>query len=146
MRERLVSLSHTMDFFTLLYSATTAFSGLQQLIRQADRIATNRVVAGVHFPVDSAAGCVLGIGLCNYLVSRCTTHAAEGWVCDGAKYVGESDFDFRAILAGRGTSGAVRGYAAPISGNGVVGDDGASHPALAWLWKQASAEWREASQ
>ena len=58
-----------------------------QLMRTAARIAINRTVAGVHFPVDSAAGAVLGLTLGHYLVARCQ-HAAsfEAWKFDGTKY------------------------------------------------------------
>ncbi|WP_440640681.1 phosphatase PAP2 family protein [Bradyrhizobium sp. PUT101] len=55
-----------------LHKATPGFPQIvEQLERQAARIATNRVVAGVHFPVDSMAGRMLGVALGEYFVGRC---------------------------------------------------------------------------
>jgi hypothetical protein len=42
-----------------------------QLQRIAARVSINRVIAGVHFPVDLMAGRVLGQALGDYVVARC---------------------------------------------------------------------------
>ncbi|MEP6875699.1 MAG: phosphatase PAP2 family protein [Burkholderiales bacterium] len=48
-----------------------------QLDRLAARISTNRLVAGVHFPVDNLAGRLLGQTLGEYVVERCAPK--QGW-------------------------------------------------------------------
>src|SRR5205814_8691547 len=50
----------------------------RQLFRLAHRIAQSRVVAGVHFPMDSLAGRMLGETLANFFIARCTSVDALG--------------------------------------------------------------------
>ena len=42
-----------------------------QLDLQARRFSVNRVVAGVHFPIDAPAGQMLGTSLGEYFLARC---------------------------------------------------------------------------
>jgi hypothetical protein len=109
----------------------------QQLLRQAARIAINRTVAGVHFPMDSWAGKVLGTTLAEYLVQRCG-HGGGVWArsWDAQAHL---DKDFLADPGshamhdtsrpepwGTGTSASMKCPASPL---------------LHWLWKKAQAEW-----
>ena len=49
-----------------------------QLQRIAARIAMNRVIAGVHFPVDNISGRILGQTLGEFVLARC--EGTFGWV------------------------------------------------------------------
>jgi hypothetical protein len=42
-----------------------------QLMLQARRISVNRIVSGVHFPIDAAAGQMLGMSLGEFFLSVC---------------------------------------------------------------------------
>jgi hypothetical protein len=113
----------------------------EQLLRQAARIAINRTVAGVHFPVDSAAGAVLGLSLAEYFVARCTGGGYRAWTFNGGEFPGERDFEWRAIseavLCGPQNRGSVPCYMSPEPDATSVDRS----PMLGWLWSQATKEW-----
>jgi len=115
----------------------------EQLARLAARVATNRTVAGVHFPVDSAAGAVLGITLGLYFVKRCdtTSPAYDAFEFDGTQYPtppgavqADGDFYWQVILA------AMNGTPKPYITK-TAGQPQQYSPLLNWLWGEAVAEW-----
>ncbi len=111
-----------------------------QLKGQAARIAINRTVAGVHFPVDSAAGAVLGSALADYLISRCKgLKNYQPWMFDGSEYSGRQDFDWTEYfnpetgqLESTCSTVASKGDAQPLSGHSEL---------LTTLWANAEKEW-----
>jgi hypothetical protein len=121
-----------------------------QLGRQAERIATNRVVAGVHFHVDSGAGLVLGRSLAEYLCDVCE---GSGWshrCFDGTQF---GDSDFVADVAGKTLAPDAAAYRMTLrdgsqSPEGPPDQSSGSRPGglptspCQWLWRQAAAEWR----
>lgn len=103
-----------------------------QLMAQAARVAINRTVAGVHFPVDSAAGQLLGITLGEYFLGRCRGDAsfrARGFL--GKKYGAREDFDGKKLDQANYFSRAPEREGATIDGS----------ESLHWLWDRALAEW-----
>lgn len=97
----------------------------QELLRRvAHQIAYNRIVAGVHYPVDGHAGVALGDALSGYFLARCgavpQAAAAEfrskGFVARG--------FDFDELPE-------------PVAANLDI----ASSPLLKPLWEAALKEW-----
>ncbi len=68
-------------------------------MREASRTAVNRTAAGVHFPVDTAAGQVLGLALGRFFIQRATTagQTFDAWRFDGERYPGTKDFDLRSF-------------------------------------------------
>lgn len=122
----------------------------QQLLRQAARIAQNRTVAGVHFPVDSAAGATLGVSLGGYILEMAgSADQANGWHCASDAY-GGADFTYESVegifgsdplsVIDPGANGAVT-YATPLAFTLQT------HPAtraLTQLYTLALAEWSTA--
>ena len=101
-----------------------------QLYRQAHRIAENRVVAGLHFPVDSIAGKLLGQTLGRYFIH----------LCSAATNFTPSTF-----------TGPGIGVAEPLADTGFATDAGtsqgssriiAANALLKEAWKSAQTEWR----
>ncbi|PZO19794.1 MAG: PA-phosphatase [Burkholderiales bacterium] len=108
----------------------------EQLQRLAARIATNRVVAGVHFPVDSACGRVLGTALAEFLVARATGTKVHERGFDGRLFEGPhgEPLDFSLHESMNHTSGNAYTRSAGSTGVGNA-------PLLAWLWGEALKEW-----
>jgi hypothetical protein len=113
---------------------------IDQLDRLTARIATNRVVAGVHFPVDSMAGRMLGVALGEYFYGRCTgdqTFMNRKFLAagiDGANAT--TDFNpFNTTIAPIQDLGQGPFYSA-TGGAGVVRSDVMKH-----VWHKARKEW-----
>ncbi|TNJ39956.1 phosphatase PAP2 family protein [Phaeobacter sp. B1627] len=140
-----VELSHALEGDTAAW--------LQQFNTQCDRlavrIAASRTVAGVHFPVDSAAGAVLGDSLARYVLARVQTQAPDGdtpvaplaWRkldADMAAF-GSADYTFDTMTALR-EGGVINGQTVTT----VTTEDLSLRysPQLDWLWQSCVAELR----
>lgn len=117
----------------------------EMFMRQAARIAINRTVAGVHFPIDSVAGAVLGLALASYFCNRCNGAGTyDDWTFDVTAYPEADNFDWKllydvatAIQKEVPAKGIARGaQPQPLGGD--------SEP-LNWLWQRAKGEWTEIS-
>lgn len=108
----------------------------EQLERQAARIAVNRTVAGLHYPVDTAAGRLLGTALAEFLVARCHGDTVHLRGFDGPRFEHPGgaalDFDLRVSLTNN-KSGFYQ-YGPAVGGIPVS-------PLLAFMWAQARKEW-----
>ena len=105
----------------------------KQIYRQAHRIAENRVVAGLHFPVDSIAGKLLGQRLGHYFVSQCIgSKGSQAATFSGEQVPGEAEpsADVR-YGTDPGTSLGADSKA-PTKPNAI----------LAKAWSLAAKEWR----
>jgi hypothetical protein len=117
-----------------------------QLLRLAARIAINRTIAGVHFPVDSAAGAVLGLTLGQYFVNRCSGAAGyRAWRFEGTKYPPHGDFIWHDLydvntekLKSMPTA---TGYSVRYSSNAQTLNPSHQSYVLTWLWNKAKEEW-----
>jgi membrane-associated phospholipid phosphatase len=133
----------------------------QQVMRQAYRVAVNRTVAGVHFPIDSIAGHVLGTSLGEYFVARCkrklggngmiTSRYFKGKDINANDPHGNPDFDYHEPLSDADvaayiannpamTAAQVQAYFSFIGWDSVQTAVNGSD-ILSWLWNQAESEW-----
>jgi membrane-associated phospholipid phosphatase len=120
----------------------------EELMRLAARVAINRTVAGVHFPVDSAAGAVLGLTLGSYMTLRCTGSGTyTPWKFDGTAYPlpsaqkpppDDGDFYWHSLFNVMSASQTVTAYATKLSNTGLSAD---RSPILNRLWTKALSEW-----
>ena len=129
---------------------------VNQLMRQAARIAINRTVAGVHFPVDSVAGILLGLTLAEYVVRRCAGKQygeQQRYHFIGTRYPKRkgdgginADFNWQNFydVDARKLEGILH-YRRMSSGSVEV--EANEHPLpeasrpLKWLWERAKSEW-----
>ena len=106
----------------------------------------NRTVAGVHFPVDSAAGCFLGLALGQYFWRRCTVAGPgtyDWFVFTGSTFPWglppplDGDFYWEEIYRKMfGIGGA------PYVTRGATPQPVQPNAILRWLWGKARAEWQ----
>jgi hypothetical protein len=144
-----------------LFGAASGSVYRQQVMRQAYRVAVNRTVAGVHFPLDSIAGHVLGTSLGEYFVARCTRNLGGDGMITPRHFKGKdinvndphgnpdfdyheplSDDDVNAYIANNPgmTAAQVKNYFSFIDWDPAqIAVDGSN--ILSWLWKQAVSEW-----
>ena len=117
---------------------------IEQLNRQAARITTNRVIAGVHFPIDSMAGRMLGVALGEYFVGRCTGNTVPQKFMNRKFIAGDVDnaptTDFNPFNADQNldqlASTTVKFYSYDPDPSSVP-----YSPLMGYVWGMAKAEW-----
>jgi membrane-associated phospholipid phosphatase len=116
----------------------------EQLMRLAARVAINRTVAGVHFPIDSAAGALLGLALGEYFVARAAAPGGANqfrtWRFRGNLFPEDGDFVWRDLFDVAADAQTEQPYAT-MDPNPRPIDPARQSPILSWLWDEAVAEW-----
>jgi len=116
----------------------------EQLLRQAARIAINRTVAGVHYPVDSLAGQLLGLAVADYILARFgaggnASANVPAWEFDGLQLPAGTDFSGNELYDFVADQRTTKPYAKAIAATPLL--PVARSPKLKWLWDQARLEW-----
>ena len=108
-----------------------------RLFTQASRIAINRTIAGVHFPMDSEAGKMVGTAVAEMLLTK--ADALKRW--NPRTFVNtKEDFDFPQS-ADSGHSYVVD-TAENLEEDSTLPPPGTPQvPLVKWLWRKAKAEW-----
>jgi membrane-associated phospholipid phosphatase len=114
---------------------------LSARFRLAARIAVNRMVAGVHYPVDSYAGAALGLAMADWLAARAGAGVAVSRALDGDAYAAPSS----AGSARDFHHGALRDLVKDHPKVGLAAGSPLSAPVdplLEALFERAGQEWR----
>lgn len=110
------------------------------VFRMAERIAANRVVAGVHFPIDSAAGALLGLTIADHVAS----------LGEGAASAAVNERIFKAVsnetkaphfAKGKDFSLQWLAKSQPVESPGIMPET--KSKAFQELWQKANEEWRK---
>jgi hypothetical protein len=116
-----------------------------QLTRTAFRIAINRVVAGVHFPVDLVAGLVLGLTLSRYVWHMADPRArGEPWplvVFDPVRY--QQLGPLGGLHSGEDVMRAFQVAHSAVPSVNTTPPAALLAPAWAEMWRAAAQEWQE---
>jgi len=105
------------------------------LAKQAERIAVNRTVAGVHFPIDTWAGAALGEAVGEMILARCKEYG--GTMRPRSYAAKDTDFfvkNFDNVNAAKPGNAMANGLTRQ-NAVGVTKSD-----LFIWLWKQAVDE------
>jgi hypothetical protein len=115
----------------------------QLLLAQAARIAINRTVAGLHYPIDSMAGQMLGMALAEYFIQRCTGPAipvaagnVDAWAFDGESYPPSQNFSGAELFNSATGASVAQPFVTALPQVNVP-----QSSRLAWLWTEALQEW-----
>ncbi len=120
----------------------------EKLARLAARISVNRVIAGVHFPVDLAAGLVLGLAVGRYFVALAKGDATNlmPQTFKGPEYGSEefpwADFPWGKILKITEPLPALNATSKRPEFTLAAPSDKKRSP-LCWLWGEAVKEWQD---
>ena len=117
-------LSHLVTQWGSMTDQATRLAMLRGL---AERIAVNRTVAGVHFPVDSWAGAALGTAIGRAVLRRCGQQVDTPSMSYAAIH---SDFTDHALQTDAAANGLTQGSDYAVS----------ESPIFSWLWDEAMKE------
>jgi hypothetical protein len=119
----------------------------EQLKLLARRISDNRVIAGVHFPVDSVAGYVLADVIGDYFIARCAgrdgkaeKHAVLARAIDGQQLLATADADPTLIYEAEGPWTKTAGMACAKAGSEI---EVKPSELLIEMWKRSTAELKQ---
>jgi hypothetical protein len=110
----------------------------RQLRRQAHRIAFNRIVAGVHFPVDLTAGMLLGQSLARF------AHACAQGLPSQIVEAHFQEAEYKRHPGAWSSAEALVAVGMNMQrGNWLLTRDVSQMPVWTQIWHQARHEWRE---